>query len=91
MFEGIRAYWDDEEQQLYGFKLKEHYERLLQSVKHYIWIYLYSTELCDWTVDLLKKNNFKTTYIRPVVYGVYRHLLAYMETMIIGFDILSSS
>ena len=69
-FEGIRAYWDDEEQQLYGFKLKEHYERLLQSCKAlYMDIPYTAQELCDWTVDLLKKNNFKTTtYIRPVVY-----------------------
>lgn len=69
-FEGIRAYWDDEKQQLYGFRMKEHYERLLESCKAlYMNIPYTADELCDFTVELLKKNNFKTTtYIRPVVY-----------------------
>lgn len=69
-FEGIRAYWDEEGQQLYGFKLKEHYERLLQSCKAlYIDIPYTVSELCDYTAELLRKNNFKTTvYIRPLAY-----------------------
>lgn len=69
-FEGIRAYWDDEKQQLYGFRLMEHYERLLESCKALNMFIPYSAEeLCDWTVKLLKKNEFRTTvYIRPVVY-----------------------
>ena len=69
-FEGIRAYWDEEKGQLYGFRLKEHYERLLESAKALNMDIPYSVqELCDVTVELLRKNNFKTTtYIRPVVY-----------------------
>lgn len=69
-FEGIRAYWDDEKGQLYGFRLKEHYERLLESAKALNMDIPYTVqELCDVTVELLRKNNFKTTtYIRPVVY-----------------------
>lgn len=69
-FEGIRAYWDEESQQLYLFRLKEHYERLLQSCKA-LWINIPYTaeELCEFTLELLRKNNFKTTvYIRPVAY-----------------------
>lgn len=69
-FEGIRAYWDEEAQQLYAFRLKEHYERLLQSCKTiYIRLPYSAEDLCRWTVELLRKNNFKTTvYIRPVAY-----------------------
>lgn len=69
-FEGIRAYWDEESEQLYLFRLKEHYERLLQSCKA-LWINLSYTaeELCQFTLELLRKNNFKTTvYIRPVAF-----------------------
>lgn len=69
-FEGIRAYWDEKSQQLYLFRLKEHYERLLQSCKA-LWINIPYTaeELCEFTLELLRKNNFKTTvYIRPVAY-----------------------
>ena len=69
-FEGIRAYWDDEEEQLYGFCMKEHYDRLLESCKCLNMEIPYtSEELCDITVELLKANNCKTTtYIRPIVY-----------------------
>jgi branched-chain amino acid aminotransferase len=32
-FEGIRGYWNEEEQQVYLFRAREHYERLLRSCK----------------------------------------------------------
>lgn len=69
-FEGIRAYWNAEEKQLYAFRLKEHYDRLLQSCKAlYINIPYTSEELCNWTVELLKANKCSTTtYIRPVAF-----------------------
>ncbi|MDF2503385.1 MULTISPECIES: branched-chain amino acid transaminase [Clostridium] len=69
-FEGIRAYWIEEDKQLYAFRLKEHYQRFLQSCKTLNIKLPYSVdELCSLTVDLLKKNNFKsTTYIRPIAY-----------------------
>lgn len=70
VFEGIRAYWDGEKEQLFVFRMKEHYDRLLQSCKTtYINIPYTSEELCNYTVELLRKNNFKgTTYIRPVAF-----------------------
>ena len=69
-FEGIRAYWDEEGQQLYGFRFKEHYERLLQSCKAlYIDIPYTVSELSDITAELLRRNGFRTTvYIRPLAY-----------------------
>lgn len=69
-FEGIRAYWNEEEKQLYGFKLAEHYKRLHQSCKSLHINLPYSVEeLCKITVALLKANNFKTTiYIRPLAF-----------------------
>lgn len=33
VFEGIPCYWNDEEKQLYAFRLDDHYERLLKSAK----------------------------------------------------------
>lgn len=33
VFEGIPCYWNDEENQLYAFRLDDHYDRLLRSVK----------------------------------------------------------
>ena len=69
-FEGIRAYWDEEGEQLYAFRLKEHFDRLLNSCKTlYINIPYTCEELCNITLELLRKNEFKaTTYIRPVAY-----------------------
>ncbi|MCK4259756.1 MAG: branched-chain amino acid transaminase [Halanaerobiales bacterium] len=69
-FEGIRAYWNEEEGQLYVFRMKEHYQRLLESCKILNINLPYTVEdLCAWTIELLKKNNFKTTtYIRPIAY-----------------------
>jgi len=69
-FEGIRAYFDEEDQQLYVFRLKEHYDRFLNSCKVlYINIPYNCEQLCNITIELLRKNNFKTTtYIRPIAY-----------------------
>jgi branched-chain amino acid aminotransferase len=69
-FEGIRAYWNEEASQLYVFRLYDHYKRLLNSCKVLnINIQYTCQELCDLTVELLKKNNYKTTvYIRPLAY-----------------------
>jgi branched-chain amino acid aminotransferase len=75
-FEGIRAYWDETEKQLHVFRMREHYERLLQSCKTlYINIPHTVEELCQATIDLLKKNNFQTTtYIRPVAFKGSNHV-----------------
>lgn len=33
VFEGIPCYWNDDEKQLYAFRLEEHYDRLIRSAK----------------------------------------------------------
>ena len=33
VFEGIPCYWNEEEKQLYAFRLDDHYERLMRSIK----------------------------------------------------------
>ena len=70
VFEGIRAYYNKDENQLYAFRVKEHYERLLRSAK-IMWMKSpYSLEeYCKITCDLLRKNEYKTdVYIRPTLY-----------------------
>lgn len=69
-FEGIRAYWNEEEEQLYGFCFEAHYKRLLESAVCLNMKVPYTAkELSDITKELLRKNNCKTgTYIRPMVY-----------------------
>lgn len=69
-FEGIRAYWNADENQLYAFRMPEHYQRLIQSMKILMMDARYSArQLCDITCELLQKENFHTdTYIRPLAY-----------------------
>lgn len=70
VFEGIRGYWNEEENQVYIFRMKEHYERIHNSCKIMHMDPKYSVkEMCDITVELLKKNAPECdTYIRPTIY-----------------------
>jgi branched-chain amino acid aminotransferase len=69
-FEGIRAYYNAKDKQLYAFRMPEHYDRFHKSCR-IIKIELPHTteELCEITRELLRKEGFQEdTYIRPVAY-----------------------
>ena len=89
IFEGIRAYWNQTEQQLFVFKLPEHYDRMLNNCSVLkLKVGHDAKELCGITVDLLRRNQHKEdTYIRPIAYisseGIGPKLVGY-ET---GFGI----
>ena len=70
VFEGIRAYYNSDEKQMYAFRMKEHYERLLRSAKVMWMNSIYSVEdFCNITKNLLKKNDYhQNVYIRPTLY-----------------------
>ena len=60
VFEGIRCYWNDEHQQLYAFRLQEHYKRLKNSMKMFRMEDKYSVEeLTQALIDVIKANNYK--------------------------------
>lgn len=68
VFEGIRAYLTPEGTQM--FKGKEHYERLKRSCELVNLPLSYSVdELVAATYELLKQNNLKEAYIRPLIYA----------------------
>jgi len=70
LFEGIRGNWNSEHQQIYIFRLKEHYERLFNGCR-VLKIELPYTmdELCRITVELVGKCGFEEDiYIRPLAY-----------------------
>jgi branched-chain amino acid aminotransferase len=69
-FEGIRAYWNEEEEQLFVFKMREHYERFHRSCRILLIELPYSVEqLGEITVEILRKEDARTdTYIRPLAY-----------------------
>ena len=61
VFEGIRAYYNEEEHQMYAFRVKEHYQRLLASAKVMWMVSPYTIdEYAQITKQLLRKNNYKT-------------------------------
>ncbi|NLY55257.1 MAG: branched-chain amino acid transaminase [Firmicutes bacterium] len=70
VFEGIRAYWNEDDQQLYVFRLLEHFQRLERSGRIFMMKSpLTVEEMVEVTVELLRKNQFKTdAYIRPILY-----------------------
>jgi branched-chain amino acid aminotransferase len=70
IFEGVRGYWNEEEQELYIFKLAEHLRRLRLSARFMRMAVPYSDAvLTEASVELLKRNNFRSTmHFRPFVY-----------------------
>ncbi len=70
VFEGIRGYWNAEQKEMYLFRMREHFERMQDSMKI---MYLQTPhsvdELCKITVELLRRNQPTTdTYVRPAAY-----------------------
>ncbi len=69
-FEGIRGYWNEEHRQVYLFRLREHYERLLRSCKILQIKLPYSVDdLIEISIELVRRNNqHQNVYLRPVAY-----------------------
>lgn len=70
VFEGIRGNWNESKNQLFIFRIKEHYERLLQGCDMLMLDIPYSVDdLCKITLDLVKESGYKQDlYIRPLAY-----------------------
>ncbi len=69
-FAGVRAYWNEENQQLYIFRAADHYRRFLNSCKLLLMETNYTPEkLTQLTVDLLRADDYhRDIYIRPLMY-----------------------
>ena len=70
VFEGIRAHWDEAQQELFVMRPVEHYERWKQNcgilrieVPHT------ADELSEITLELMRRNDLRTNvYVRPIAY-----------------------
>jgi len=69
-FEGIRGNWNDEQKQLFLFRVKDHYERMHKGCRilkinpHYL-----VDEMIQLTVKLVEKSGYhEDVYIRPLAY-----------------------
>jgi len=69
-FEGIRGNWNAAHEQIYIFRMREHFERLKRSGQILrIEIDESVEEMCDITVDLVRRGGFQEdVYIRPLAY-----------------------
>lgn len=70
IFEGIRGYWEEDTKEIYFFRMREHYERLIRNCKLLkISLPLTATEMCDFTAELVQRNKFtQNVYVRPLAY-----------------------
>ena len=70
VFEGIRGNWNPSDEKLFIFRIREHYERLLQGCQMLMLGIPYTADdLCDITIDLVKQCGYKQDlYIRPLAY-----------------------
>lgn len=79
IFEGIKAYWNDADGQLYVFRLQDHMKRFLNSIRLVRYGFSYSIDdLCKAVLELMRANEYrKDVYIRPYVFqkGIVRELL----------------
>jgi len=70
VFEGIRGNWNSEQQQIYLFRPKQHYQRMHNGCRVIKINLPYSVdELIQITIEMLQKSGFKEdVYVRPVAY-----------------------
>jgi branched-chain amino acid aminotransferase len=70
VFEGIRAYWNADEQQLFVLDLLPHFERLKSSARMLMMEIPYTPQqLADQTLELLRRDGLREdVYLRPIVY-----------------------
>ena len=70
VFEGVRAYWNAEQGQLFGLDLLPHYQRIHRSARLlHMEVSQSPEELVGITVELLRRDGLREDmYLRPIVY-----------------------
>jgi branched-chain amino acid aminotransferase len=88
-FEGIRAYWNAEQGQLYALQMPQHYRRLIDSAKVlHMEVPHTVEEMCAITLDLLRRNGYREdVYIRPLVYKASEEIGVRVHNLRDGFAI----
>jgi branched-chain amino acid aminotransferase len=72
VFEGIRVYWNDDKQEAYAFRLREHFTRWFESMKMMRFSVPYApADLEEALREVIKANNYKE--------DVHGYLVAYVD------------
>ena len=92
VFEGIRAYWNDEQGTLFGLFLREHMERIRRNAGMLLMEDLPSTdELVSIVVETAKRNGLRTDlYIRPCLYKSSRSIGVRLHHLDHNFVVLAT-
>jgi branched-chain amino acid aminotransferase len=91
VFEGIRAYWNAAQEELYVFRLREHYARMRSNCR-ILRIELPGDEamLVETTLELLRRNEFRTdVYVRPLAYKAARSIKVALHDLRSGFGMFA--
>jgi branched-chain amino acid aminotransferase len=91
VFEGIRAYWNEDHGQLYALRVREHIERLRDSARVMLMADLPPVdELCNQVVEVLRRNAFRQdAYVRPSVYKSTRAIGVRLHALEHAYYVLS--
>jgi branched-chain amino acid aminotransferase len=72
VFEGIRVYWNEERQEAYAFRLREHFSRWFESMKMMRFTVPYTVEELEEALrEVIKANNFRE--------DVHGYMVAYVD------------
>jgi branched-chain amino acid aminotransferase len=91
VFEGIRAYWNAAQEQLYVFRLAEHFDRMRGNCRLLrIELPGDSAMLSEVTLELLRRNEFRTdVYVRPLAYKAARSIKVALHDLRSGFGMFA--
>ncbi len=76
VFEGIRGYWNADDGEVYLFRPREHFVRLLRNAALLKMQLPYDAEmLCELTAELVRRNGYcENVYVRPLAYKTARQI-----------------
>ena len=92
VFEGIKAYWHAETQELWGWQLLEHYQRFAQSMRLERMRPQFTPEqLAEASCDLLRANECRgDTYVRPLAWHADATWFGHLEDSRTGIVIATA-
>jgi len=93
IFEGIRAYWSDQREQLYVLRMPEHFERMKRNAHTLQMEIPHSVaELCAISNDLLRRNGYRENcYLRPLCFKADEIIGVKLHDVSDSFAIITSA
>ena len=91
IFEGIRAYWDPQREQLSVFRLRDHFARMERSCRIMRTPLPTSPDgLAALTIELLRRNSYRQdVYVRPLAYKAARSIKVALDGLRPAFSMFT--